>query len=115
MESVDAAAGSSDGPGPSQSQIPGSSSLQTADLPHNKHSDDDDRSQTGQDAGEDQESEEEDDDDEEEDEDEEPRLKYAYLTKHIPNLYRGGDATSTFLVGGDKMVCYVQHVWIEVI
>jgi hypothetical protein len=106
MESVDAAAGSSDGPRPSQSQLPGSSSSQTADL----HSGDDERSQTGHDAAEEHESEEEDDEDEEEDEDEEPRLKYAYLTKHIPNLYRGGDATSTFLVGGDKMVCFVVHV-----
>lgn len=111
MESVDAAAGSSDGPGPSQSQFPGSSSSQTADLPSGKHIGDDERSQTGHDAGEEHESEEEDEEEEEEeDEDEEPRLKYAYLTKHITNLYRGGDATSTFLVGGDKMVCYVQHV-----
>lgn len=46
-------------------------------------------------------------DEEEEDsdeEDEEPRLKYAYLTKHLGSVYRNGDATSTFLVAGDKMV-----------
>jgi hypothetical protein len=50
---------------------------------------------------------EEEDDEEEEDSDEdteEPRLKYAYLTKHLGSVYRSGDATSTFLVAGDKMV-----------
>ena len=43
-------------------------------------------------------------DDEEEDEEEEPRLKYAPLTKHLTPLYRNGDASSAFLVAGDKMV-----------
>ncbi|KAJ5481753.1 hypothetical protein N7475_000565 [Penicillium sp. IBT 31633x] len=49
---------------------------------------------------------EEDSDEEEtsDDEDEEPRLKYAYLTKHLGSVYRNGDATSSFLVAGDKMV-----------
>ena len=41
---------------------------------------------------------------EEEEEEEEPRLKYASLTKHLKPVYRNGDATSTFLVAGDKMV-----------
>lgn len=41
---------------------------------------------------------------EEEEEDEEPRLKYASLTKHLKPVYRNGDMTSAFLVGGDKMV-----------
>ena len=40
----------------------------------------------------------------EEEEDEEPRLKYASLTKHLKPVYRNGDATSAFLVAGDKMV-----------
>ncbi len=40
----------------------------------------------------------------EEEEDEEPRLKYASLTKHLKSVYRNGDATSAFLVAGDKMV-----------
>ncbi|KAL8974873.1 MAG: hypothetical protein Q9197_000906 [Variospora fuerteventurae] len=40
---------------------------------------------------------------EEEEEEEEPRLKYASLTKHIKPVYRNGDATSAFIVGGDKM------------
>lgn len=51
--------------------------------------------------GEEAEEEEDDDDD---DDDDEPRLKYAYLTKHLGSIYRNGDATSTFLVAGDKMV-----------
>ena len=41
---------------------------------------------------------------EEEEEDEEPRLKYASLTKHLKPVYRNGDATSAFLVAGDKMI-----------
>lgn len=51
-------------------------------------------------------SEEEDDnnDEDEEEEEEEPRLKYANLTRNLTPLYRNGDATSTFLVSGDKMI-----------
>lgn len=53
--------------------------------------------------------EEEDSDDDEgenddEDEEDEPRLKYTSLTKNLRLLYRNGDATSAFLVAGDKMV-----------
>ncbi len=40
----------------------------------------------------------------EDEEDEEPRLKYSSLTKHLKSVYRNGDATSAFLVAGDKMV-----------
>lgn len=47
------------------------------------------------------ESESEDDDDEA---DEEPKLKYTRLTSSLAPVYRNGDATSTFLVAGDKMV-----------
>ena len=43
----------------------------------------------------------------EEEEDEEPRLKYATLTKHLGPVYRNGDATSAFMVAGDKMVIYI--------
>ena len=50
------------------------------------------------------ESDDHEDDDEEEEEEEEPRLKYATLTKNVNPIYRNGDATSTFLVAGDKMV-----------
>ena len=45
-----------------------------------------------------------DDDDDEEEEEEEPRLKYARLTQNLSSVYRNGDATSAFLVAGDKMV-----------
>ncbi len=43
------------------------------------------------------------DDEDEDEEEEEPRLKYATLTKNVSPIYRNGDATSTFLVAGDKM------------
>ena len=42
--------------------------------------------------------------DEEEEEEEQPRLKYAPLTRNLTSLYRNGDASSAFLVAGDKMV-----------
>ncbi len=58
--------------------------------------DEDDEDEDGDESGE----EEEDD----EDEDEEPKLKYARLTQHLGPVYRNGDATSAFLVAGDKMV-----------
>ncbi len=51
--------------------------------------------------GDESDGEEEEDDD---DEDEEPKLKYARLTQHLGPVYRNGDATSAFLVAGDKMV-----------
>ena len=44
------------------------------------------------------------DDDDEEDADEEPKLKYSRLTSNLLPVYRNGDATSTFMVAGDKMV-----------
>jgi len=48
---------------------------------------------------------EDDDDDEEDDEEEdEPKLKYARLTSHLGAVYRNADATSAFMVAGDKMV-----------
>ena len=57
------------------------------------------------------EDEEEDEDDEDEDdEDEEPKLKYASLTKGQAAIYRNKDATSAFLVGGDKMVRILQPI-----
>jgi hypothetical protein len=52
---------------------------------------------------------EEDEDEDEDEDDEEPRLKYVYLTKCVPSLYRAGDATSTVLVGGDRMVYYPHY------
>ncbi|KAJ8997240.1 Vacuolar protein sorting-associated protein 41 [Exophiala dermatitidis] len=44
------------------------------------------------------------DEEEEDEEEEEPRLKYATLTRNLSPIYRNGDATSTFLVAGDKMI-----------
>lgn len=60
-----------------------------------------------QDSDEEEEDEDEDgedEDDEEEEEDEEPRLKYARLTQNLAGVYKNADATSAFLVAGDKMV-----------
>ena len=48
-------------------------------------------------------------DEEDEEEDEEPKLKYASLTKSQGAVYRNGDATSTFLVAGDKMVTHCTN------
>jgi hypothetical protein len=44
-----------------------------------------------------------DDEDDEEDEDE-PHLKYDKLTGALVSVYRNGDATSSLLVAGDKMI-----------
>ena len=79
-----------------------------------------DDGENGSDAEEVDEGEDDDDDDDEDDEDEdddegddgedeedeEPLLKYARLTQHLSAVYRNGDATSAFLVAGDKMVCH---------
>lgn len=54
----------------------------------------------------DEEDEEEEEDEDEEDE--EPRLEYTSVTKKLSPVYRNGDATSAFLVAGDKMVSAVK-------
>jgi len=41
---------------------------------------------------------------EDEGEDDEPKLKYTRLTGNLASVYRGGDATSSSMVAGDKMV-----------
>lgn len=64
--------------------------------------DDDEDEEDGEEEDEEEEDDEEDDDDS--DEDEEPELKYTPLTQHLAGVYRNGDATSAFLVAGDKMV-----------
>lgn len=53
------------------------------------------------------------DDDDDEEEEDEPRLKYTSLTKNLKPLYRNGDATSTFLVAGDKMVRIKGYIWCQ--
>jgi hypothetical protein len=60
------------------------------------------------DSEEEEDDDDEEDDDEEDDEDEEPRFKYSRLTEDLGSCYRNGDATSSFLVAGDKMVCNAQ-------
>ncbi|OTB03193.1 hypothetical protein M426DRAFT_321982 [Hypoxylon sp. CI-4A] len=67
------------------------------------------------DGDEEDEVEEDGDDDEEEDEDEEPKLKYERLTKHMGAVYKNGDATSAFLVAGDKMIVGTHNGNIHVI
>jgi hypothetical protein len=51
-----------------------------------------------------EEDEEDSDDDDEDDTEEEPKLKYTRLTSSLGPVYRNGDATSAFMVAGDKMV-----------
>ncbi|OCK79301.1 hypothetical protein K432DRAFT_394022 [Lepidopterella palustris CBS 459.81] len=46
----------------------------------------------------------EEDDEEEDDSDDEPKLKYSRLTGNLGSVYRNGDATSSFMVAGDKMI-----------
>jgi hypothetical protein len=69
--------------------------------------DDEDEDDEEEEDDEDDEEEEDDDDDDDDDDDEEPKLKYARLTQHMNGVYRNGDATSAFLVAGDKMVSSV--------
>ncbi|KAJ5561810.1 hypothetical protein N7535_003728 [Penicillium sp. DV-2018c] len=69
---------------------------------HDEHQQDNEHSSSGSDDEEEEQDAE--GEDESDDEDEEPRLKYAYLTNHLGSLYRNGDATSSFLVAGDKMI-----------
>ncbi|KAK0610166.1 WD domain-containing protein [Bombardia bombarda] len=76
-----------------------------------------DKNQSGTAAEHDEDEADEDDDEEEEDddEDEEPKLKYARLTPHLGPVYRNGDATSSFLVSGDKMIIGTHNGNIHVI
>ncbi len=48
-------------------------------------------------------------DDDVDGEEDEPKLKYARLTSHLGPVYRNGDATSAFLVAGDKMVSLAKR------
>jgi hypothetical protein len=84
-----------------------------AHSPKNDPSSDAKDAEVDEDDEEDEDEEEEDEDededdgeeeDEDDDEEDEPQLKYARLTQHLGAVYRNGDATSAFLVAGDKMV-----------
>lgn len=48
-------------------------------------------------------------DEDEDEEEDEPKLKYNRLTGSLGAVYRNGDATSSFLVSGDKMVRYNSY------
>ncbi|UPK90000.1 hypothetical protein LCI18_000935 [Fusarium solani-melongenae] len=78
--------------------------------------DEDDQAQDQDDEDDDdEEDEDEDEDEDDEDEDDEPRLKYARLTQHLGGVYRNGDATSAFLVAGDKMIVGTHNGNIHVV
>ncbi|KAJ4387397.1 Vacuolar protein sorting-associated protein 41 [Gnomoniopsis smithogilvyi] len=55
------------------------------------------------------------DEEDEDEEDEEPRLKYARLTQNLAGVYKNADATSSFLVAGDKMIIGTHNGNINVI
>ncbi|PHH79165.1 hypothetical protein CDD82_2560 [Ophiocordyceps australis] len=78
---------------------------------------DSDEEEDGDDEGEqdEQDDDDDDDDDDEDEDDEEPRLKYARLTQHLGPVYRSGDATSAFLLGGDKMIIGTHNGNIHVV
>lgn len=63
----------------------------------------------------DEDEDEDEDEEEEEEEEEEPKLKYARLTQHLGAVYRNGDATSSFLVAGDKMILGTHNGNIHVV
>lgn len=65
---------------------------------------DDTETQEDEESQAESEAEEEDETDDDDEEDDEPKLKYARLTGHLGPVYRNGDATSAFLVAGNKMV-----------
>ena len=55
------------------------------------------------------------DGDEDAEDDEEPRLKYVRLTGSLGGVYRNGDATSSVLVAGDKMVGFTSAARLVVV
>jgi hypothetical protein len=61
----------------------------------------------GNDASATESQEEGDEDSDADDVDDEPKLKYTRLTSSLGPVYRNGDATSTFMVAGDKMVRHI--------
>ncbi|RFU34264.1 hypothetical protein B7463_g2040, partial [Scytalidium lignicola] len=91
------------------------SQAESKDLPpqdergHDKPGDNDEvEDEDDTDADEDEEEEDDDDEEDEDEEEDEPKLKYAKMTGNLGPVYRNGDATSTFLVAGDKM-CIGTH------
>lgn len=90
----------------------GSSVNGRVQIEKSKMQEDEEETQHGAEDEDDEEN-EDDDDDEDEDEEDEPRLKYTSLTKNLKPLYRNGDATSAFLVAGDKMVRIIGYIWCQ--
>ena len=89
-----------------QEAVAATSKLQDGDAANDTDSANETETEHRQSDGDEDESESgEEDEEEEDDDDEEPKLKYARMTGHITQVYRNGDATSCFLVAGDKMVC----------
>ncbi|KAJ5093013.1 hypothetical protein N7456_008874 [Penicillium angulare] len=95
---------------PRRSRSPSDTNTDEHDRRH-QGSDDNSQDSTSGEEGDDVNEEESDEDEE----DEEPRLKYAYLTKQLGSVYRNGDATSTFLVAGDKMIMGTHNGTIHVL
>ncbi|KAF4966290.1 hypothetical protein FSARC_6023 [Fusarium sarcochroum] len=81
---------------------------------NNEKEEEDDDNEDG-DEDDDEDEDEEDEEDDEDEEDEEPKLKYARLTQHLNGVYRNGDATSAFLVAGDKMIVGTHNGNIHII
>lgn len=88
-----------------QEAVSSSSRLHDEDVANNTDSDNQTDVRHRESDGDEDESESGEDENEEDNDDEEPKLKYARLTGHLTQVYRNGDATSCFLVAGDKMVC----------
>ncbi|KXJ89989.1 putative vacuolar assembly protein [Microdochium bolleyi] len=86
---------------PPAEEVEGDGAFEDDNSDSDSDSDDDDAEEE---EGDDIEEGEDDDEEDEEDEDDEPKLKYARLTQHLSAVYRNGDATSSFLVAGDKMI-----------
>lgn len=86
-----------------EGQAEGSLAAESRPRSQNEDTADDESEDTDSDAAED-----EDDDDDDEAEEDEPKLKYARMTSNLGAVYRNGDATSAFLVAGDKMVSFID-------
>ncbi|KAF9871259.1 vacuolar assembly [Colletotrichum karsti] len=99
--------------GPAPASVAGQKAEKKPQDQHAEHEEEDDDEDDDDEEEDDDDDDEEDDDDD--DEDEEPRLKYARLTQHLGPIYRNGDATSAFLVAGDKMIIGTHNGTIHVI
>ncbi|POS73765.1 hypothetical protein DHEL01_v207838 [Diaporthe helianthi] len=104
-----------DQPDPGQGERSGGASEFQKTTRDDGQSEEDGSEEENEEDGQESSESEEGDEDEDEDEDEEPRLKYARLTQHLSGVYKNADATSSFLVAGDKMVIGTHNGNINVI